>query len=276
MEDIKAYIESGILELYVLGDVTHEEKFEVEAMAVKHPAIKAELDEIEKSLELYAKDNAVEPAEGQRDKILNSLLTNLGDDRNFTAKTIAEKEADDNVVPFRKAESATVYKYALAACFVLLIVSVAALINAYKQIDQSNTLIASLQTQNQKIANTVSFKDQEIGILHDASFKLMHLAGMKKSPTSALTVAWSPAKKQVWIDMATANMPANDKDHQYQLWALVGGKPVSLGVFDADTTSKDMKEMKSIASVDAFAVTLEPRGGSAAPTMDEMMVMGKF
>lgn len=275
MEDIKAYIESGILELYVLGDVSQAEKLEVEAMAAKHPAIKAELEEIEKSLELYAKDNAVEPAEGQRDKILNSLLTNLGDDRNFTTKSKQQEATEDNVVPFRRPESVTVYKYALAACFVLLIVSVAALINAYRQIDQSNTLIASLQTQNQQITKTVSLKDGEIGVLRDPSFKLMHLAGMKKSPTSALTVAWSHAKKQVWIDMATANMPANDKDHQYQLWALVGGKPVDLGVFDADTTSKDMKEMKSIEYADAFAVTLEKRGGSPTPHLDDLMVMGK-
>jgi anti-sigma-K factor RskA len=78
------------------------------------------------------------------------------------------------------------------------------------------------------------------------------------------------------IDMANANMPANDKDHQYQLWAMVGHTPVDLGVFDADTTSRDMKEMRSIASADAFAVTLEPRGGSQSPTMSEMVVIGKF
>jgi anti-sigma-K factor RskA len=275
VEDIRAYIESGILELYVLGDVSQAERLEVEAMAAKHPAIKAELEEIEKSLELYAKDNAVEPAEGQRDKILNSLVTNLGDDRIFSAKTEGEKEARDNVVPIRKPESVTVYKYALAACFVLLIVSVVALVDAYKRIDQSNTLIASLQTQNQQIAKTVSQQLNDIGVLRDPSFKLMHLAGMKKSPNSALNVAWSPVKKQVWIDMATAKMPANDKDHQYQLWALVSGKPVSLGVFDADTTAKDMKEMESIASADAFAVTLEKRGGSPTPHLDDLMVMGK-
>ena len=74
VEDIKTYIESGILELYVLGEVTQEERAQVEAMALKHPAIKAELDEIERSLELYAELNAVEPSAGQRDKILNSLL----------------------------------------------------------------------------------------------------------------------------------------------------------------------------------------------------------
>jgi anti-sigma-K factor RskA len=118
--------------------------------------------------------------------------------------------------------------------------------------------------------------DHELSIFRDPSFKLLKLQGTPKSPSSALTVAWSPAKKQVMIDMANANMPANDKDHQYQLWALVGGKPVDLGVFDANTTSKDMKEMKSIASADAFAVTLEPRGGSLSPTMDQMVVIGKF
>jgi anti-sigma-K factor RskA len=37
-----------------------------------------------------------------------------------------------------------------------------------------------------------------------------------------------------------------------------------------------MKEMRSIASADAFAVTLEPRGGSQSPTMSEMVAIGKF
>ena len=60
MEDIKAYIESGILELYVLGDVSPEERRQVEEMAVKHPAVKAELDEIERSMEFYAEQNAVD------------------------------------------------------------------------------------------------------------------------------------------------------------------------------------------------------------------------
>lgn len=274
MEDIKAYIESGILELYVLGDVSREEKLEVEAMAAKHPAIKAELEAIEKSLQSYAEANAVEPAEELKDKILNSLVTNLGDDRIFTNKD--EEKPGAKVVEMTNPRQVTIYKYAFAACFVLLIVSVAALINAYRQIDQSNTLIASLQSQNQRFANTVSLKDHELEILHDPSFRMVKLQGTKKSPSSSLMVAFSPAKKKVMIDMADANMPANDKDHQYQLWALVGGKPVSLGVFDADTTSKDMKEMESIASADAFAVTLEKRGGSPAPTMDEMMVLGKF
>jgi len=273
VEEVKAYIESGILELYVLGDVTAQERAEVEAMALKHPAIKAELDEIEKSLELYAAANAVEPAENQRDRILNSLLTNLSDDRTFPSRAT---KAEHNVVPFERPKQTNFYKYAFAACLALLIVSIIALVNVYSNLKQSNTELAVLQSQNQHFSNRVNVMDHELSVFRDPSFKLLKLNGMGKTPSAALTVAWSPSKKKVMIDMANVNMPVNDKDHQYQLWALVGKTPVSLGVFDADTTSKDMKEMKGIASADAFAVTLEKRGGSPTPTMDQMVVIGKF
>jgi anti-sigma-K factor RskA len=276
LEDIKAYIESGILELYVLGDVTPEERAQVEAMAQKHPAIKAELDEIERSIELYAKKNGVEPPESLRNRVLNSLVVNLGDDRTFNP-TISTMETEDKfVIPISRARSNTFFKYAFAACLALLIVTFVALVSVYQKLQQSNNLVASLQSQNQQFASQTKLIDNELTVYRDPSFKTLKLQGTKKSPSSRLIVAWSPANKKVMIDMTNANMPANDNNHQYQLWALIAGQPVDLGVFDADTTSKGMKEMKSTASADAFAVTLEPRGGSPSPTMDEMMVIGKF
>jgi hypothetical protein len=134
----------------------------------------------------------------------------------------------------------------------------------------------ALQLNNQHFSNTVNFMDEQLQVFRDASFKFMKLQGTPKHPAMALTIAWSPVKKKVMIDMGSIKMPVNDKDHQYQLWALVAGKPVDLGVFDENPDSTNMKEMKSIASADNFAVTLEPRGGSPSPTMDEMMVIGKF
>lgn len=274
MEDIKAYIESGILELYVLGDVSPDEKLQVEALALKHPVIKAELDEIERSIELYAEYNAIEPAAHIREKVLNSLLTNFGDDSTFDK---APEEQTAKVVSIVPPKSNNFYKYAFAACLALLLASVVALVSMYNKLQDSNSTIASLQSDKQHFANTVSLKEGELEVLQDASFKFLKLQATAKAPTgSQITVAWSPAKKKVWIDMKSLKMPENDKEHQYQLWALVAGKPVDLGVFDANADTSDMKEMKSIASADAFAVTLEPKGGSPTPTMDEMMVIGKF
>jgi anti-sigma-K factor RskA len=258
-----------------LGDVTPDERAQVEAMAQKHPAIKAELEQIERSLQLYADENRIEPPENLRNRVLNSLVVNLSDDRTFSSQKNAVG-AEGKVIPIYRARSNNFFKYAFAACFALLLVSIVALISVYHKLQQSDKLVASLQSQNQRFANETKLMDTELIVYRDPSFKTIKLQGTKKSPSSALTVAWSPANRKVMIDMSNANMPANDNDHQYQLWALVAGKPVDLGVFDADMASKGMKEMKSIASADAFAVTLERRGGSPTPTMDEMMVIGKF
>jgi anti-sigma-K factor RskA len=89
-----------------------------------------------------------------------------------------------------------------------------------------------------------------------------------------MMVAFSPQKSEVMIDVASLKMPTNDPQHQYQLWALVNGKPVDLGVFDAKADSAGMIKMKAINSAEAFAVTLEPKGGSINPTMEQMMLMG--
>ncbi|HTD40316.1 MAG TPA: hypothetical protein VK671_06820, partial [Mucilaginibacter sp.] len=153
MEDIKAYIESGILELYILGDVTQEERTQVEAMAQKHPAIKAELIEIERSLEAYAEENAIEPSAGLRDRVLNSIVTNLDDDRNFKSASVPEDDEEDNVIPISRARSNNFFKYAFAACLALLILSIAALISVYNKLQESNNLVASLQSQNQHFTN---------------------------------------------------------------------------------------------------------------------------
>jgi len=273
VEDIKAYIESGILELYILGDVTHEERLQVEAMAAKYPAIRAELDEIERSMELFAKNNAVEPSENLRERVLNSVLTNLGDDSIFASKT---EETKDNVIVLPATKTNSFYKYAFAACLALLLASGIALMSLYNRLQQSNNQLAALQLDKQNFAHTVRLMDGQLQVFRDASYKIMKLQGTPHAPGAELTVAWSPAEKKVMIDMGSVKMPVNDSAHQYQLWALVAGKPVDLGVFDKTADSTDMKEMKSIASADNFAVTLEPRGGSISPTMDQMMVIGKF
>lgn len=274
MEDLKAYIESGILELYVLGDLSPGERLQVEEMASKHPAVKAELGEIEKSMELYARENAVEPAEDLRHKVLNSLVTNLTDDRIFPSK---HEPVKDNVVQMAAPKQNSFYKYAFAACFVLLLASIVVLINVYNKLQNANTQLIAMNTRNAQYARTVNFMNDQLDVYRDTTFRMVKLKGMPKHASASMMVAYSPVKKKVMIAMANLSLPENDQAHQYQLWAIVNKKPVSLGVFDktgSDTSA--MKEMASVGHPDTFAVTLEPRGGSINPTMDQMMVIGNL
>lgn len=63
MSNVKALVESGILELYVMGIASPAEMQEVEALIAASPEIRKEIDEISKAMEQYAEAHAVEPHE---------------------------------------------------------------------------------------------------------------------------------------------------------------------------------------------------------------------
>ncbi len=69
MKNSIEYIESGILEMYVLGDTTKEENIEVERMAASDPLIRKELESIRAAIEEYALAHAIEP-----DPVIKPLL----------------------------------------------------------------------------------------------------------------------------------------------------------------------------------------------------------
>lgn len=71
--DIKEYISSGVLELYVLGKLDAQESAAVELMAAQHPEVRAELDAIEQALEVYAQMHGQTPPQGTLGEILNRV-----------------------------------------------------------------------------------------------------------------------------------------------------------------------------------------------------------
>lgn len=55
------FIESGILELYILGAASEEERRSVEAMAAAYPEIQKEIEILAATMEAYANEHAVDP-----------------------------------------------------------------------------------------------------------------------------------------------------------------------------------------------------------------------
>lgn len=282
MEESKAYIETGILELYVLGQLSAQEQLEVEEMASKYPDIREEITAIEIAMEKYAANHAIQPTSGLEKQIFEkigtpvSTVTNQGQP---TAKIIPlnlpEKE-DQSAATIRT------LKFALVACIGLLIVSVVALYGAHDKLNSANQQIAALNIDKSKFAATVSFMKDEnkdlqqiAAISSDPTWTTVKLAGTKISPKANMMVYWHKNGQHVMVDNSKMSLPENDAEHQYQLWAIVNGKPVDLGVFDAQAQPKRLLvSMKEVGAAQAFAVTLEKRGGSVSPTMEKMIVLG--
>ncbi|WP_406825287.1 anti-sigma factor domain-containing protein [Pedobacter sp. KACC 23697] len=283
MENLKAYIESGVLELYVLGDLSPEETLRVEEIASQYLEVKDEIAAIEQAMEQYAMQNAVQPSADIETRLLEKLgLTdveeriNVQPEATYTAEAkIMRLDGSDGKV--------RALRYALVACIALLVVSTAALFITYNKLNAAHDQIASLNLDKQKFAGVVSkleFENQGLGnmaaMADSKEWATIRMAGQAFSPASKMKVYWNKKDKSVLINYVAMDLPKTDAEHEYQLWALVNGKPVSLGVFGkADSTHNEaLVKMQTIQEAQAFAVTLEPMGGSVNPTMDKLTVMG--
>jgi mannose-6-phosphate isomerase-like protein (cupin superfamily) len=73
MSKISEYIESGVLEMYVLGLTNEEESREVEQMAASHPEVRHEIERLSKEYEAYAESMAVSPDPTIKPMVLASI-----------------------------------------------------------------------------------------------------------------------------------------------------------------------------------------------------------
>ncbi|MGQ7854195.1 anti-sigma factor [Pedobacter sp. WC2501] len=283
MENLKAYIESGVLELYVLGDLSPKEALQVEEIASQNPEVRDEIAAIEQAMEQYAMQNAVEPSADVETRLFEKLgLSEVEENVNVQPEPIYTQEPKIIRLDGSDAKVRTL-RYALVACIALLVVSTAALFITYNKLNAAHDQIASLNLDKQKFAGVVSkleFENQGLdnmaAMADSKEWATIRMAGQPFSPASKMKVYWNKKDKRVLINYVAMDLPKTDAEHQYQLWALVNGKPVSLGVFGkTDSTNNEaLVKMQTIQEAQAFAVTLEPRGGSVNPTMDKLTVMG--
>jgi len=74
------------------------------------------------------------------------------------------------------------------------------------------------------------------------------------------------------IVVDAAGLKPLDTAHTYQLWSLASGKPASLGLMGTAPDGEALAVARvNIQAIDALAVTIEPAGGSVAPTTDPVL-----
>jgi anti-sigma-K factor RskA len=285
--DIQAYIQSGIIESYVLGLASAEETSEVESLALQHPEIQHAINQFADLLEEEAMQNAVAPPTGLKDRIMQAI--NEDDERNVavpvmiasptstSAASFTRQSDGVPVVPVYK-KSVRIWQFAATASIILFVVSASYNFYLYNQYSdkkeqyqalllQRNSLQASNDVYQTKLRDWQSASD----MMADPAMAMIKMAGVKGKEITKATLFWDTRSKDVYV-MAN-KLPAPVANKQYQLWAIVDGKPVDAGMIDPTCTS--VCKMKNIPRAEMFAITLENVGGSPAPTMEQMFVAGK-
>lgn len=264
------YILSGIVESYVLGVASPEESAEFERMCDAHHEVRDARNAFELQLEQSLLNQKLEPPRVLKSRIFSEI--GMEKDKQ-PARIISRIPA---LIP-RKGFA----RYLAAASLIMLLGSV--LLNFYlldqykKSIAQYKELVAT-QTQiagaNQVMQTNLETYENALGLMKNPKMEIVKMPGMPASPapSSMATVYWNTESKEVYLLVNQLPMPVPEK--QYQLWAIVDGHPVDAGVFDMDKNFSFVK-LKTIPKAEAFAITLEKKGGSTTPSMDAMYVMGK-
>jgi anti-sigma-K factor RskA len=263
----REYIESGVLELYIYDQLSEAERREVEGMCSKYPEVKAELEAIQDAVNNYATSIKKEPDPALRNKILSQL--DLKD------------AAEPKVIQMNHAGGGSSYRWLAAASVALFLISAGANLYLYNQYQSITGQLADMQSKNSVLAdNNMHLTKQlttisnDLTVVSGASNVKIELAGLPLSPAAKALIFWDKERKATYINMA--DLPPLALEKQYQLWAIVDGKPVDLGVLPNEKNQTALLKVKDVSEPQAFAITIEPKGGSVNPTMDQMVVLGKL
>jgi hypothetical protein len=274
--NVQDYIQSGIIESYVLGMANEKEATELLQLSHQYPEIQQAIDSFEISLEANAFNNAVAAPAGIKENLLNLLKDDFAVPlvEEATTPVISLQQATFNQAPIKSIGSRL--KYIAAASTILLVVSTGLNYYFYNQYQTSNKNYLALLKENISVtADNKVYQTKMIDmyngmqIMSDPNMIKVEMPGVPGKETSLTTVFWNKNTKDVYL--LANKLPQAAEGKQYQLWALVDGKPVNAGLLE---DCNGVCKLKNIPKAQAFAITLEDKGGSATPHLDQLYVIG--
>lgn len=264
MENVQEYIASGILELYVAGTLSREESYEVYTMIQKYPEVKAYVKDIEGSV---IKISELSNRKGFVAHPFNKLMSVING--NNTTK----------VIPIRW------YSYMGWAASVVLTIGIISLyVNNNRLKENLTKEVATNIKLDEQRANLqgeviaknmeINTKNEVIAFMSSETTEKVNLAGQTVAPESYATIYWDKETDEMYVDLS--GLPKAPEGKVYQLWSLTLNPltPTSLGTLDNYNKGQTFIKVNNSNKSEAFGITLEPAGGSKAPTLEQLYTLG--
>lgn len=249
-------------------------------MSSIYPELKEQLESLEDTIETWAMQHAVEAPAEVKSRVMERIAS--------VKQHRSEEESETPVVKIQPVKS---HWRAIAAACVVLAIGFGAMwfsnrnelsdvqsryAEANEQLQEMETENKELLAENKELSNKAMEETDRRQFIADPNTKAVTLKGTPGNEDAQVRVFWNPEIAQA--SFVVDNLPQTSEELQYQLWAIVDGTPVDLGVFDLDVESSlaEIRSIdRSIPSSQAFAITLERRGGSPTPNLDALVVIGE-
>ncbi|HEX6192740.1 MAG TPA: anti-sigma factor [Chitinophagaceae bacterium] len=261
--NIKDYISSGVVESYVLGLSTEDDKQEFEQLCARHPELVAARNEFEIALEKRLFNEASTPASGIKSRIMEAIRQ----DTSVNQTPIITMENRNNV------RNSSPMRWIAVAAVILLLVSAYFAFNFYTRNKDLEMELARSRNAETEMNDKMKKLEDETRIMSDPNVAVVNMVGTQAPAKATANVYWDSTSSNVFL--VVKNMPQLPSEKQYQLWALIDGQPKDLGLFDVGDNKKLILKMKNTQKADAFAITIETRGNTGGPTLEQMQSHGK-
>lgn len=219
-----------------------------------------------------------EPPADIKKKLLASLKTENDDFDEENKGVIVSEEKDlDDTAAENEGREFNWPVFTLAASVALLIICLSLIFysfNLSSQLDRKEEEIAQQQEVISELQTDILQKNELLTVLESQEVEIISMSGMQSNPDGFGKIIWSSKSGNALIQVA--NMPVTKEDNVYQLWIISNNKYIPAEVFSVNSEGEGFFKIEQMNNVkqqaDAFAVTIEPEGGSPQPTGDTYLM----
>lgn len=275
MIDIKEYIESGVLELYVYGTLSERESLEVSRLVALHPELKAEVERIETAL--LQLSSAVAPETSSRFGAIQKRIQDQSGDE--VIPLLPDGEAGSRKEIPQISKRTILFSTLGWAAAILLLIAIGYQYTQKLKLEEQIVDIerkqilqeARMQMAEEELAST----QQLLDVLRDKDVITVPLGAQAIAPEAYASVYWDKENKKTYVDVR--GLPTPPEGKVYQLWSLTLDPltPTNMGVLDQyDSEGTQLFAVDNPNASQAFGITLEPTGGSDTPTLEQLYALG--
>ncbi len=130
------------------------------------------------------------------------------------------------------------------------------------------------------LEDSLSQQTAMLEVLKSSNMQMVVMNGQAADPAGYGKIIWDPIHKKAILHIS--NLPAQPSDKDYQLWVIRDKKPMDAGVFQVKGNREggelykiDQLVESDRSRINAFAITLEPKGGLPQPS-GKMYLLGSI
>lgn len=278
--DLKAYMTSGALELYVLGLSSEKESREVESLAEKHPELQKEIDTIRKALDEYAKLHGVYPPDEVKTKLESQL--NGGFDEPVPITVYSQKS--NEVAHLPKFRMIRVHWFAMLAAFASVIaIGMGVLAFDYhNRLDAITLAKADLEeglerasSENLQLKKAHFALSEQFSFISSLETRQVTLNATRKANDAVVIIYWNTDQERAFLQWK--QLPELLDGMRYRLWAVARRNFEPLANMNSkESPAATLQQIVFVPGVTSFIVTLEKLNGPDYPDLSRMYLQGSL